>query len=89
MDAKSDVLNPIDDNLDGIMDGHFHLALQLPQPVMLESIFIRYSEFGKELRWDGIYNNHLTPAGYNLSVFENGILVPPGPDTGIKKSRTG
>lgn len=86
VDAKSDVLSPGDNNLDGIMDGHFHLTLQLPQPVLLESIFIRYSEFGKELRWDWIYNNHLMPAGYNLAIYEKGSLVPPGPDTGIKKS---
>ncbi|HVJ48256.1 hypothetical protein [Desulfitobacterium sp.] len=86
VDAKSDVLSPIDGNLDGVMDGHFHLTLQLPQPVSLESIFIRYSEFGKELRWDWIYNNHLTPAGYNLGVYEQGNLIPLGPDTGIKRS---
>lgn len=86
IDAKSDLMSPSDANLDGIMDGHFHLTLQLPQPIVLESIFIRYSEFGKELRWDGVYNTHLTPAGYTLAVYENGSLIPPGPDTGIKKS---
>lgn len=86
IDAKSDVMSFSDANPDGIMDGHFHLTLQLPQPIVLESIFIRYSEFGKELRWDGVYNTHLTPAGYNLAVYENGSLIPPGPDTGIKKS---
>lgn len=88
VDAKSDVLSPIDSKADGVMDGHFHFALQLPQPILLESIFIRYSEFGKELRWDWIYNNHLTPAGYNLGVYEKGNLLAPGPDIGIKKSGT-
>lgn len=86
VDAQSDVMSPSDTTLDGIMDGHFHLTMQLPQPVMLESIFIRYSEFGKELRWDWIFNNQLTPAGYNLSVYEKGSLLPLGPDTGVKKS---
>lgn len=88
VDAKSDVLSPIDSKTDGVMDGHFHFTLQLPQPILLESIFIRYSEFGKELRWDWIYNNHLTPAGYNLGVYEKGNLIAPGPDLGLKKSGT-
>lgn len=86
VDAKSDVLGPSEAKSDGIMDGHFHLALQLPQPVLLESIFIRYSEYGKELRWDGMFNNRLTPAGYNLSVYEKGALIPPVPDKGLIKS---
>ncbi|MEA4900879.1 hypothetical protein [Desulfitobacterium sp.] len=86
VDAQSDVMSPSDTTPDGIMDGHFHLTMQLPQPVMLESIFIRYSEFGKELRWDWIFNNHLTPAGYNLSIYEKGSLLPLGPDTGVKRS---
>lgn len=85
-DAKTDVLSPTDSKMDGIMDGHFHLTLQLPQPILMESIFIRYSEFGKELRWDWIYNNHLTPAGYNLGVFEKGTQILPASDTGLKKS---
>lgn len=86
VDAKSDVLSPSDGKPDGIMDGHFHLSLQLPNPVSLESIFIRYSGFEKELRWDGIYNSNLTPAGYPLGVYENGTLIPPAPDTGLKRS---
>ncbi|WP_425805362.1 hypothetical protein ACHOLT_01730 [Desulfitobacterium sp. Sab5] len=86
VDAKTDMLSPTDSKTDGIMDGHFHLTLQLPQPILIESIFIRYSEFGKELRWDWIYNNHLTPAGYNLGVYEKGTQVLPAPDTGLKKS---
>lgn len=86
-DAKSDVISPLDvTKPDSIPDGHFHLALQFPQPVELQSIFIRYSEFGKELRWDWIYDNHLTPAGYSLGVFEKGTLLPSGPDTGLKRS---
>lgn len=86
VDAKSDILSPSDGQLDGITDGHFQLTMQLPQPVLIESIFIRYSEFGKELRWDWIYNNHLTPAGYNLGVYEKGNLVSPAADTGLKRS---
>lgn len=85
-DAKTDVISATDSKMDGIMDGHFHLTLQLPQPILIESIFIRYSEFGKELRWDWIYNNHLTPAGYNLGIFEKGTQILPAPDTGLKKS---
>lgn len=86
VDAKSDVLSPSDDKPDGLMDGHFHLSLQLPNPVSLESIFIRYSGFEKELRWDGIYNSNLIPAGYHLGVYENGTLILPAPDTGLKRS---
>lgn len=86
VDNQSDIVAPTAAKPDGVQDGHFHLSLQLPKPVLIESVFIRYSEFGKEFRWDWIYNNHLTPAGYYLAVYEQGTLIPAAPDTGIKKS---
>ena len=46
-----DNLSPNDLKLDGNLDGHFHITVPVNQPSAIKSIWIRYSEFGKSLKW--------------------------------------
>ena len=66
-----DKLSPNDLKLDGKPDGHFHITAPFSQPSVVKSIYIRYSEFGKSLKWGWIYNKNIPITGYKIAVFDN------------------
>lgn len=88
VDLNSDMVSPTAYKPDGTHDGHFHITMNFAQPVMLKSIFLRYSGFGKNLQWDWVYDSHLHGVGYMLGVYDNGTLLKPGTDIGVKESGT-
>lgn len=78
-----DQLSPNELKPDGKQDGHFHITIPFSQPSAVKSIWIRYSEFGKSLKWGWIYNINLPQAGYRMAVFDSqGKLIPPQADNG-------
>ncbi|MCO1600944.1 hypothetical protein [Desulfosporosinus nitroreducens] len=83
--VDQDVLGPNDLTLDTKPDGHFHVTLPFGQPSAVKSIWIRYSEFGKSLKWGWIYNKNLPLNGYALAVLDNsGKAVLPQSDNGYR-----
>lgn len=69
--ADQDVISPTEMTPDQKPDGHIHITLPFTQPAAIKSIWIRYSEFGKSLKWGWIYNNNLPTNGYFLAVLDN------------------
>ena len=68
--VDQDKLSPNNLKPDGKPDGHFHITVPFSQPSAVESIWIRYSEFGKSYKWGWIYNKNLSIAGYMIAVFD-------------------
>ena len=83
--VDQDKLSPNDLKLDGKTDGHFHITVPFTQPAAVKSIWIRYSEFGKSLKWGWIYNNNLPITGYKMAVFDGlGQPILPQGDNGYR-----
>jgi len=83
--VDKDQLSPNDLKLDGKPDGHFHVTVPFNQPSAVKSIWIRYSEFGKSLKWGWIYNKNLPIVGYQMAVFDDlGKPILPQGDNGYK-----
>ncbi|AET70485.1 hypothetical protein Desor_5094 [Desulfosporosinus orientis DSM 765] len=81
--VDQDIVSPNEIKADGKQDGHFHLTLSVNQSVALKSIMIRYSEFGKSLKWTWIYNQNLPIQGYVMGlVDESGKAILPQGDNG-------
>lgn len=80
-----DVLSPKEIKQDGKADGHFHITVPFTQPAAIKSIWIRYSEFGKSLKWGWLYNINLPANGYSIAVLDNsGKVILPQGDTGYR-----
>jgi hypothetical protein len=88
VDLKSDKVSPIAYKADGIPDGHFRVTMGFIQNIMIKSVFLRYSGYGKNIKWGWVYNNQLDGVGYILGVYEKGKLIKPGSDIGIKQTGT-
>jgi hypothetical protein len=69
--VDTDKLSPNDLKIDGKPDGHFHITAPFSQPSAVKSIWIRYSEFGKSLKWGWIYNKNLPITGYMMAVSDD------------------
>ncbi|WP_407314458.1 hypothetical protein [Desulfosporosinus sp. SB140] len=80
-----DQLSPNELKADGKPDGHFHLTVPFSQPSAVKSIWIRYSEFGKSLKWGWVYNKNLPRTGYMMAVFDSqGKLVVSQAENGYR-----
>lgn len=80
---NKDMLSPTTLKPDGKPDGHFHISVPFGQPAALKSIWIRYSEFGKSLKWGWIYDKNLPLVGYMMAVCDSkGKLILPQGDIG-------
>jgi len=80
-----DKLSPNDLKPDGKLDGHFHITVPFTQSSAVKSIWIRYTEFGRSLKWGWIYNKSLPISGYKMAVFDDlGKPILPQGDNGYK-----
>ncbi|SDI01914.1 hypothetical protein [Desulfosporosinus hippei] len=82
--VDQDVLSPNEVKVDTKPDGHFHITVPFGTQAGVKSIWIRYSEFGKSLKWGWIYNKNLPINGYLLAVLDNsGKVILPQADNGF------
>ncbi|KGK91369.1 hypothetical protein DP73_03630 [Desulfosporosinus sp. HMP52] len=82
--VDQDVLSPNEVKVDTKPDGHFHITVPFGTQAGVKSIWIRYSEFGKSLKWGWIYNKNLSINGYLLAVLDNsGKVILPQADNGF------
>lgn len=82
--VDQDVLSPNEVKVDTKPDGHFHITVPFGTQAGVKSIWIRYGEFGKSLKWGWIYNKNLPINGYLLAVLDNsGKVILPQADNGF------
>ena len=86
VDLNTDILNPKGLTTDGKPDGHFHVTMPFGEPTKIKYIIVRYAEFGKHVQWAWQYNTTVAIVGSPMTVFDNGVLVVQGTDTGLASS---
>lgn len=67
----NDTLSPTELKADEKGDGHFHVVIPFTQPSAIKSMYLRYEEMGKSLKWSWLYNRNLPATGYIMAVFDN------------------